>query len=225
MDYGQPVRFGIFVTPVATEDPLRLAVLADELGFDLLGVQDHPYQRRFFDTLTLLAAMAMRTERIALFPDVANMQLRAPALLAKSAATIDLLSGGRFELGLGAGGFSPAVQAYGGPACTPATSESTRPRRPRDATRDRSGGCSTPATSTPIRWSRWSSTTAWTRFSSPKTRTRCGDSRPRPLRGFENKLNHSDLLALLRDGVLLPHGEVAAKPSEGRAGGAWADLG
>src|SRR5207302_2622357 len=119
MDYGQPVRFGIFVTPVATEDPLRLAVLADELGFDLLGVQDHPYQRRFFDTLTLLAAMAMRTERITLFPDVANMQLRPPALLAKSAATIDILSGGRFELGLGAGGFSPAVQAYGGPAWTP----------------------------------------------------------------------------------------------------------
>jgi alkanesulfonate monooxygenase SsuD/methylene tetrahydromethanopterin reductase-like flavin-dependent oxidoreductase (luciferase family) len=115
MDYGQPVRFGVFVTPEATERPLRQAVTADELGFDLVGVQDHPYQRRFYDTMALLTAMAMRTERITLFPDVANMQLRPPALLAKAAATVDILSGGRFELGLGAGGFSPAVHAYGGP--------------------------------------------------------------------------------------------------------------
>lgn len=120
MDYGQPVRFGVFVIPEATDRPLRHAAIADELGFDLIGVQDHPYQRRFFDTLTLLTAIAMRTERISVFPDVANMQLRAPALLAKAAATIDVLSGGRFELGLGAGGFSPAVHAYGGPVWTPA---------------------------------------------------------------------------------------------------------
>jgi alkanesulfonate monooxygenase SsuD/methylene tetrahydromethanopterin reductase-like flavin-dependent oxidoreductase (luciferase family) len=119
MDYGQPIRFGVFVVPEATDRPLRLAALADELGFDLAGVQDHPYQRRFFDTMSLLTAIAMRTERITVFPDVANMQLHPPALLAKAAATIDILSGGRFELGLGAGGFSPAVQAYGGPSWTP----------------------------------------------------------------------------------------------------------
>src|SRR5215471_1981923 len=118
MDYGQPVRFGVFVVPEATDRPLRLAALADELGFDIAGVQDHPYQRRFFDTMTLLTAMAVRTERITLFPDVANMQLHPPALLAKTAATIDILSGGRFELGMGAGGFSPAVKAYGGPTWT-----------------------------------------------------------------------------------------------------------
>jgi len=119
MDYGQPVRFGVFVTPVATDAPIRLSALADELGFDLVGVQDHPYQRRFFDTMTLLAAIAARTERITVFPDVANMQLRPPALVAKAAASIDIISGGRFELGLGAGGFSPAVHAYGGPTWTP----------------------------------------------------------------------------------------------------------
>ena len=45
MDYGQPVRFGVFITPEATERPLQLAVLADELGFDIAGIQDHPYQR------------------------------------------------------------------------------------------------------------------------------------------------------------------------------------
>src|SRR6058998_4009202 len=118
MDHGLPVRFGVFVTPEATERPLRLAVFADELGFDVVGVQDHPYQRRFFDTWTLLTAIAMRTERITVFPDVANLPLRPPAVLAKAAASLDILSGGRLELGLGAGGFWDAIKAYGGPART-----------------------------------------------------------------------------------------------------------
>ena len=95
MDYGQPVRFGIFLTPEATDRPLRLAALADELGYDIVGVQDHPYQRRFFDTWTLLTAIAMRTERITVFPDVANLPLRPPAMLAKAAASLDRLTGGR----------------------------------------------------------------------------------------------------------------------------------
>lgn len=121
MDYGQPVRFGVFVIPhfLAGKRPLEIAQIADELGFDLVGVQDHPYQRSFYDTWTLLTAMAMRTERITVFPDVANMQLREPALLAKAAASLDRLSDGRVELGMGAGGFSPAVVAFGGPTLTP----------------------------------------------------------------------------------------------------------
>jgi alkanesulfonate monooxygenase SsuD/methylene tetrahydromethanopterin reductase-like flavin-dependent oxidoreductase (luciferase family) len=118
MDHWQPVRFGVFVTPEATERPLRVAALADELGFDVLGIQDHPYQRRFFDTWTLLAAVAMRTERIRFFPDVANLPLRPPAMLAKGAATLDILSAGRLELGLGAGGFWDAIKAYDGPVRT-----------------------------------------------------------------------------------------------------------
>ncbi len=124
MDYGQPVRFGVFITPEATDRPLQLAAIADELGFDIAGVQDHPYQRRFYDTWTLLTAMAMRTERIALFPDVANLPLRPPAMLAKAAATLDLLSGGRLELGLGAGGFWDGIKAWDGPARTPGESVS-----------------------------------------------------------------------------------------------------
>src|SRR5919201_5838311 len=114
MDYGQPVRFGVFIAPWATDQPLRQAAVADELGFDVIGVQDHPYQRRFYDTWTLLSAMAMRTERITLFPDVANLPLRPPAMLAKAAATLDILSGGRLEVGLGAGGVWGAVVAHGG---------------------------------------------------------------------------------------------------------------
>src|SRR2546426_498715 len=145
MDYRQPVRFGVFVTPEATERPLQMAALADELGYEVVGVQDHPYQRRFFDTWTLLTAIAMRTERITVFPDVANLPLRPPAVLAKAAATLDLLSGGRVELGLGAGGVWEGIKATG--------ASTRRPPR-RDVIRVRSGACSTPAISTPKRWSR-----------------------------------------------------------------------
>src|SRR5256885_8537040 len=124
MDYGQPVQFGVFVTPVATEDPMRQAIPAEELGFDVVGIQDHPYQRRFFDTWTLLTAIAMRTERITVFPDVANVPLRPPAMLAKAAATLDILCDGRLELGLGAGGFWKGIEAYDGPVRTPGESVS-----------------------------------------------------------------------------------------------------
>jgi len=124
MDYGRPVQFGVFITPDATppQRALDLAMLADELRFDVIGVQDHPYQRRFFDTWTLLTAMAMRTKRVTVFPDVANLPLRPPAILAKAAASLDLLSGGRFELGLGAGGFWDAIKTMGGPVRTPGES-------------------------------------------------------------------------------------------------------
>jgi alkanesulfonate monooxygenase SsuD/methylene tetrahydromethanopterin reductase-like flavin-dependent oxidoreductase (luciferase family) len=64
----------------------------------------------------------MRTERVTVFPDVANLPLRPPAVLAKAAASLDLLSGGRVELGLGAGGFWDAIKAMGGPLRTPAES-------------------------------------------------------------------------------------------------------
>jgi alkanesulfonate monooxygenase SsuD/methylene tetrahydromethanopterin reductase-like flavin-dependent oxidoreductase (luciferase family) len=124
MDYGQPVRFGVFLTPDASQPSraLELSSLADDLGFELIGVQDHPYQRRFLDTWTLLTAIAMRTKRVQVFPDVANLPLRPPAILAKSAASLDLLSGGRLELGLGAGGAWEAIKAIGGPIRTPGES-------------------------------------------------------------------------------------------------------
>jgi alkanesulfonate monooxygenase SsuD/methylene tetrahydromethanopterin reductase-like flavin-dependent oxidoreductase (luciferase family) len=67
----------------------------------------------------LMADLLARTRRIRIFPDVANLPLRAPAMIAKEAASLDALSGGRFELGLGAGGFWQAIEAMGGPARTP----------------------------------------------------------------------------------------------------------
>jgi alkanesulfonate monooxygenase SsuD/methylene tetrahydromethanopterin reductase-like flavin-dependent oxidoreductase (luciferase family) len=121
MDYGRPIQFGYFVLPDSMRPlrPLELAIRAEELGIDLIGAQDHPYQRRFYDTWTLLTAIAMRTTRVSVFPDVANLPLRPPAMLAKAAASLDLLSSGRVELGLGAGGFWEAIAAMGGPARTP----------------------------------------------------------------------------------------------------------
>src|SRR6187397_1552674 len=111
------VLLGVFVVPDG-EDPARtLAQIdaADATGLDLVGVQDHPYQRRFLDTWTLLAYAAARTERVRLVPDVVNLPLRNPAVLAKAAASLDVLSGGRVELGLGAGAFWDAIAAMGGP--------------------------------------------------------------------------------------------------------------
>jgi alkanesulfonate monooxygenase SsuD/methylene tetrahydromethanopterin reductase-like flavin-dependent oxidoreductase (luciferase family) len=112
-----PPQFGIFLIPEAEDasKTLELAVKAERLGLDLIGIQDHPYQRRFLDTWSLLPFIAARTERIRLTPDVANLPLRPPAVMAKAAASIDLLSNGRFELGLGAGGFWDAIAAMGGP--------------------------------------------------------------------------------------------------------------
>ena len=120
-DAGLPVRFGWFLVPEAADPPALVeeARLAERAGFDLVGIQDHPYQRRYLDTFTLLAALAPATERVGLFPDVASLPLRHPAMLAKAAASIDLLSGGRFELGLGAGSFWDAIAAMGGPRRSP----------------------------------------------------------------------------------------------------------
>jgi alkanesulfonate monooxygenase SsuD/methylene tetrahydromethanopterin reductase-like flavin-dependent oxidoreductase (luciferase family) len=115
------VRFGFFPEPAAADAAAVVddVLLAERLGFDLVGIQDHPYHSGHLDTMTLLAVLAARTSRIGLFPDVASLPLRPPAMLAKSAATLDLLSGGRLDLGLGAGASWPAIAAYGGPRRAP----------------------------------------------------------------------------------------------------------
>jgi alkanesulfonate monooxygenase SsuD/methylene tetrahydromethanopterin reductase-like flavin-dependent oxidoreductase (luciferase family) len=121
-DYGRDVTFGYFLIPNAADPLLNTAREIEARGLDWIGIQDHPYQRRFVDTWTLLGAIAAVTTRVGFFPDVANLPLRPPAVMAKAAASLDVLSGGRFELALGAGGFWDAIEAYGGPR-----------REPRDA--------------------------------------------------------------------------------------------
>ncbi|MBX6371495.1 MAG: LLM class flavin-dependent oxidoreductase [Acidothermus sp.] len=121
-DYGHDLLFGAFITPSADRPDrvVRLATLADTLGLDVVSFQDHPYQARFLDTWTLLSFVAALTERVRLVPNVANLPLRPPAVLARAVASLDLLSKGRAELGLGAGYFLDAVAAMGGPRYTKA---------------------------------------------------------------------------------------------------------
>lgn len=119
-DYGRDLEFGISLAPAAADlDTVLSAADAADGDLDLLGVQDHPYQRRFVDTMVLLQAIAGRTERLRVFPDVACLPLRLPTLLANEAASIDIMSGGRFELGLGAGAFWDAIVGMGGPRRSP----------------------------------------------------------------------------------------------------------
>ncbi len=115
------LEFGVSFEPTAA-DPARLrhlAEAADRVGLDLVGIQDHPYNSHFFDTWTLIATLVPVTRRVRFFPDVANLPLRPPAMLAKAAATLDVISGGRIELGLGAGAFWDGVRAMGGPVRRP----------------------------------------------------------------------------------------------------------
>ena len=123
MTDGLP-ELGVFVAPEAAgyPDVVRQVQAAERGGLELVGIQDHPYQRRFLDTFALIADLLARTERVRIFPDVANLPLRPPAVLAKTAASLDVMSGGRFELGLGAGGFWDAIAAMGGPRRTPGES-------------------------------------------------------------------------------------------------------
>jgi alkanesulfonate monooxygenase SsuD/methylene tetrahydromethanopterin reductase-like flavin-dependent oxidoreductase (luciferase family) len=120
-DYGRPIEFAVSVDPsaAALAETREAAGRADGLGFDLLGIQDHPYQWRFLDTWMLAATLLAETDRIRVFPDVANLPLRGPAMLAKGAASLDILSNGRFELGLGAGAFWEGIAAMGGPSRSP----------------------------------------------------------------------------------------------------------
>jgi alkanesulfonate monooxygenase SsuD/methylene tetrahydromethanopterin reductase-like flavin-dependent oxidoreductase (luciferase family) len=120
-DYGHPLLFGSFISPASAdaERTVGLAGLSEQVGLDLVTFQDHPYQPAFLDTWTLLSYVAARTSRVHLAANVTNLPLRPPAVLARSVASLDLLSGGRVELGLGAGAFWDAIEAMGGRRLSP----------------------------------------------------------------------------------------------------------
>lgn len=119
IDYGHPLMFGTLLLPPDNLplDVLHLAEVAERVGLDVVSLPDHPYWPQRLDTFTLLAAMAERTNRITLFSNVANLPLRPPAALARTAVALDLLSGGRFVLGIGAGSQQlwEGISAEGGP--------------------------------------------------------------------------------------------------------------
>ena len=103
---------------------LRFAQRAEELGYDALWMPDHMViegeeegeRVGLWDAFSLLAALAACTTRIRLGPLVACSGFRNPALLAKTADTIDEISGGRLILGLGAGYYEFEYAAFGFPA-------------------------------------------------------------------------------------------------------------
>jgi alkanesulfonate monooxygenase SsuD/methylene tetrahydromethanopterin reductase-like flavin-dependent oxidoreductase (luciferase family) len=119
-DLGHELAFGLFLPNPASQAAtvVRLAQVAEQQGLDLIGIQDHPYNPDLLDTWTLLSHLAAATTTIRLFPDVACVPLRPPAVLARSVASLDLLTDGRVELGLGAGYFLDPIARLGGPALT-----------------------------------------------------------------------------------------------------------
>lgn len=121
MTMTPPIQLGINIDPNTDliADSFERAAIADQHNLDLVTIQDHPYQRRFLDTWTLMTMIATKTERVRVGTNVLNLPLRPPMMLAKMAASLDVLTGGRVELGLGAGAFWQAIEAWGEPSRSP----------------------------------------------------------------------------------------------------------
>ena len=116
MPTTQPPIFGINIDPstIKFTSALQRLRLADESDVELVTVQDHPYNPEFLDTWTLLSYLAAHSERVHLATNVINTPLRPPAMMAKMTASLDVMTHGRIELGLGAGGYVEGMQAWGG---------------------------------------------------------------------------------------------------------------
>lgn len=114
--HGRRLQFGLAISPVAHgyEGAVAMARCADKVGLDLVGVPDHPFNPGELDALSFIASLTPQTSRVRFFTNVANLPLRPPATLAKAAASLDAMSGGRFELGIGAGSAWKAIGAMGG---------------------------------------------------------------------------------------------------------------
>lgn len=117
MNYDVRLDFGVLLTPTADDpqEPVALARLAEQLDYDVVTVGDRPYLPELTDAPTLLSWIAAVTDRIRVAVDVHSLPLRDPVMLARAVASLDHLSGGRVELGVGAGADQDAVKATGGP--------------------------------------------------------------------------------------------------------------
>ena len=96
--------------PTDAESVLRLASWAEEAGLDSVWVGDSLTAKPRLEAMTTLAAIAARTSRVRLGTAVMLMALRHPVLLAQMAGTVDLIAGGRLQLGVGIGGAFNAMQ-------------------------------------------------------------------------------------------------------------------
>src|ERR671927_819098 len=129
-----PIKFGVFVPQgwrmdlAEIEDPIeqyetmtRVARVADEGGWDSIWVFDHfhtvptPELETCFEAWTITAGLARDTEHINIGQMVTCNGYRNPALLAKMASTVDVMSHGRLYFGLGAGWYEHEYEAYGYP--------------------------------------------------------------------------------------------------------------
>jgi len=115
-DYGHQITFGLSLYPSVDllEETKQLAQAADAAGLEYLAIQDHAYNPDFLDVWTLISFLAADTDRISFFPDVADLQLRPPTILAKAAASLSVLTGGRIALGVGGGASAAGIAAMGG---------------------------------------------------------------------------------------------------------------
>ncbi len=124
---SRPLKVGVQLPEIEREvrwtEYLAMARLVEELGFDSIWYGDHllyrrpgdPEPRGPWECWTMLAALAAVTTRVELGPLVASTSFHAPAMLAKKAATVDEISGGRLVLGLGAGWNETEYSAFGFP--------------------------------------------------------------------------------------------------------------
>ncbi len=96
--------------PTDAESVLRLAAWAEEAGMDSVWVGDSLTAKPRLEAMTTLAAIAARTSRVRLGTAVMLMALRQPVLLAQMMGTVDLISGGRLQLGVGVGGAFNGMQ-------------------------------------------------------------------------------------------------------------------
>ncbi|MGW7679576.1 LLM class flavin-dependent oxidoreductase [Kribbella sp. NPDC054772] len=116
------VRFG-YGSPDSVRDVadiVRFAQQADRDGLDHLTLSDHPYVPNLLDGYAAIAFLLGRTERLSAFVNVTNLPLRPAPMLARTATSLSALSGGRFILGLGAGGAWDRITTMGVPELRPA---------------------------------------------------------------------------------------------------------
>jgi len=128
----QPITFGVFMpqgwkmelagidgAEAKWTKAVEIAVLAEELGYDSLWLYDHfhnvprPAHEAVFECWTTAAAISQRTSRIRLGQMVGCNSYRNPSLLAKITSTVDVISGGRLDWGIGAGWYENEYKGYG----------------------------------------------------------------------------------------------------------------